>query len=78
MTVTIASAANSRFITKPGFAPRLLQLIEQDPGPRGSPHVPHAVGASAERWLEEETAKVDSRRSRSALLHDGQAGSDEA
>jgi hypothetical protein len=35
------------------------------------------LGASAERWLEEETAKVDSKRWRSALLHDGHAGSAE-
>jgi hypothetical protein len=52
-------------------------LIEHDPGPRGSPQVPHAPGESVARVLEEEedTAKVESRRSRSALLHVGQAGS---
>jgi hypothetical protein len=52
-------------------------LIEHAPGPRGSPQVPHAPGESVVRVLEEEedTAKVESRRSRSALLHEGQAGS---
>jgi hypothetical protein len=50
-------------------------LIEQDPGPRGSPQVPHAAGASAARALDVDTANVDNRRSRSALLQDGHAGS---
>jgi hypothetical protein len=46
--------------------------IEQAPGPRGSPQLPH--GAGDELMREEEadaTANVDSSRSRSPLLQDG-------
>ena len=52
------------------------QLIEQDPGPLGSPHAPH--GPEARTGVDADalalTAKTDSCFSSSALLHDGQLG----
>jgi hypothetical protein len=54
-------------------------LIEQEPGPRGSPHEPQAP---ADPWNGEGllfppavlTAKTDSNFRRFALWHDGQLG----
>jgi hypothetical protein len=39
-----------------------VQSIEQDPGPRGSPHVPHAPGVDAARGALDATANVESKR----------------
>jgi hypothetical protein len=52
------------------------QLIEHAPGPRGSPHVPHAEGAKSAVLPDAvDTANVDNNRVSSVLLHDGQFGS---
>jgi hypothetical protein len=54
----------------------ITKLIEQAPGPRGSPQVPHAPGAASLIFPDAvETANVDNRRSKSALSHDGQCAS---
>ena len=52
------------------------QSIEHAPGPRGSPQLPQDAGEELERSAEDEdeTANVESNRSRSILLHDGQDG----
>src|SRR5258706_2127564 len=55
------------------------QLIEQDPGPRGSPHDPHAPvdagnGAGSPFPALVLTAKTDSSFCRFAPSHDGQLG----
>jgi len=54
-------------------------LIEQEPGPRGSPHIPHALGASrldASTLVDPFalTAKTDSSFCRSSPEQDGQLG----
>ena len=51
-------------------------LIAQEPGPPGSPHVPHASAAAllADEAAVPLTANADSCLSRSALVHAGQAG----
>jgi len=51
---------------------RQLQLMEQEPGPRGSPQWPQAPGASD--WRAGplvRAANTDERRSSSVLVHDG-------
>jgi len=50
--------------------------MSQAPGPRGSPHDPHAPAGSlaADFPLPVLTAKTEISFSRSLLLHDGQAG----
>ena len=53
------------------------QFIEQEPGPRGSPHRPQADGpncAGAALPEDAPTAKTESCFSSSWLAHDGQAG----
>jgi hypothetical protein len=54
------------------------QFMEQEPGPRGSPHVPQApAGAAANAegaGAFELTANTDSCFSSSALAHEGQLG----
>jgi len=55
-----------------------VQLIEQAPGPLGSPHVPHAPTESDEVFRDpvpDPTAKVDNNFSRFVPLQEGHAGS---
>ncbi len=56
-------------------ASRVL-FIEQEPGPRGSPHRPHAPadGMSNDLSPPPDTANTDSSFCRSSLLHVGHAG----
>jgi len=52
-------------------------LIEQDPGPRGSPHMPHAPVGVADRSDDDPlalTAKTDNCFSSSALAQRGHCG----
>jgi len=60
-----------------GSARRVLerdshQLMEQEPGPRGSPQWPQAAGVSDVRAVPlVRAANTDERRSISVLVHDG-------
>ena len=51
-----------------------VQSIEQEPGPRGSPQVPHGPGVDVARDADDATANVESNRSSSMLLQLGHAG----
>ena len=53
------------------------QLIEHDPGPRGSPHVPHGPGALARGPLDADAAcaaNTENRLSSSRLWQAGHSG----
>ena len=72
---TRGAAAKENAISGIHFGGR-TQFIEQAPGPRGSPHAPHALGAAsrAEYFGDSApTAKTDNCFSMSALWHDGHA-----
>jgi len=54
--------------------PATPQFIEHAPGPRGSPHEPHAEGAPGEGLVPfDDTAKTDSFGSSFELRHFGQS-----
>jgi len=62
-----------------GTTGRTDQFIEQDPGPRGSPHAPHAppdAGNGAASLLAPFVLTANTERSfcRFTLWHDGQLG----
>lgn len=55
-------------------APSGHQFIEHEPGPRGSPQLPHAPDDDAKLFCELPTAKLESCWSRLLLEHAGHAG----
>jgi len=59
------------------YSGRSAQFIEHEPGPRGSPQLPHGLGDDEKLFCEPPTAKLESCWSRLWLEHDGQVGSSE-